>query len=356
MAACFANGIFEDDSAAVCLSNLLAVGFRRFELDLYWDHIRSLWTFCPVAINSTIVVATPLPTPTKIGTSSALLSTGLASLVTLSDLAARQEATSTSSGGSVLSASSLGQAIPTVAIIPNSPDAPLIQSGPYTCTSTINLSIFISLLLDYIQETQTNIDAHLIYVILNIHAAALASAPTSSAATPASYNLPTESSSLSASFTANLSSYIYTPANLRSDRENINSSWYTVEEQYRPVEDYYSTSRSPTNIASTEDGWPSTSYIEFSQKKRLLFGFGTVDPQMARYNFTQDESTIFPAGYIQDIRTDINVTSTDGISGGCFLRNDTNRVSSTNSSWASDANLTGFDYPTTLTSGKYCQS
>lgn len=54
-------------------------------------------------------------------------------------------------------------------------------------------------------------------------------------------------------------------------------------------------------IISTEDGWPSESFIEFAQSKRLLVGYGIVDPQMQNYNFSGDQSTIFPAGYSKNI-------------------------------------------------------
>ena len=36
-AACFPTLDFEDHNSGDCLSNLLALGFRRFEIDLYWD-------------------------------------------------------------------------------------------------------------------------------------------------------------------------------------------------------------------------------------------------------------------------------------------------------------------------------
>jgi hypothetical protein len=56
------------------------------------------------------------------------------------------------------------------------------------------------------------------------------------------------------------------------------------------VEDYYNVTLSQYNIASTEDGWPAESYVEFSKSKRLLIGWGTIDLQMAGYNFS--ESTL----------------------------------------------------------------
>lgn len=101
-------------------------------------------------------------------------------------------------------------------------------------------------------------------------------------------------------------------------------------------------------ILSTEDGWPSESFIEFSQSKRLLLGYGTVDPQMQNYNFSADESIIFPASYIQADQ-DVVTTSTGRLTQGCFVHHTTD-VKSSNSSWATASNLAGFSYPTSPTS------
>lgn len=348
-AACFPNGIYEDDGAAICFSNLLAVGFRRFELDLYWDQDRKLWSLCPIAIPTTAPNAAPSSTATtNVNSSSSTAS--ISSTILMSSMGARQvqTATTTSSARSSLSGSSLGQANPTIAVLPNTSDTPLVKMGPYSCTATINLSIFISLFLDYIQKTENTLGAHLLHVILNLHAAVSASAPNSPAPTPS--DLPGSSSYLASLFSSNLSAYLYTPTNLRQDRANINESWYTVQERYRPIEDYYHVTLSANGIASTDNGWPSESYVEFFKSKRLLLGWGSVDPQMAKYNFTDDSSIIFPNGYTQDIQTDVMATSSGRVTSGCFLRNDTDRVSQTNSSWAVDTTLSGFDYPTTTSS------
>jgi hypothetical protein len=137
-----------------------------------------------------------------------------------------------------------------------------------------------------------------------------------------------------------------------TDRANLNGSWYTVSEIYRPVEDYYFTEINVNGIVSTDDGWPSESYIEFARNKRLLLGWGDVDPQMAGYNFTGDSEMFFPEGFIQDVQTDLTVTSTGHITQGCFLRNNTGGdLSQVNSSWAVDSTLPGLNYPTSNSSG-----
>jgi hypothetical protein len=71
---------------------------------------------------------------------------------------------------------------------------------------------------------------------------------------------------------------------------------------------------------------------------------------MSGYNFTGDESTVFPNGYIQDIQPNITTSSSGQLTRGCFFQSNTEDLSQVNSSWASDANLPGFDYPTSTTS------
>lgn len=154
-------------------------------------------------------------------------------------------------------------------------------------------------------------------------------------------------------FSGNLSQYIYTPLDLRSDRANLNSSWYTVSEAFRPVEEYYSIEVNENSIYSTEDGWPSESYIEFSKSQRLLVGWGTVDPQLAGYNFTGDSGVIFPSGYIQDLQADVTASSSGRLTSGCLLGNLTDDLTQINSSWAFDARLPGFDYPTNASAGMW---
>jgi hypothetical protein len=193
------------------------------------------------------------------------------------------------------------------------------------------------------------LDAHLLYVILNIHAAASDESPTSPA--PAPTNLPGPSSLLGGIISGNLSQYLYKPSDLRSERANLNGSWYSVAETYRPIEEYYSINVNENGIFSTEDGWPSEGYIEFSRSKRLLVGWGTVDPQMAGYNFTGDSAVIFPSGNLQEVQADITASSAGQLTSGCLLGNFSNDLTQINSSWAFDATLPGFAYPINASSG-----
>jgi hypothetical protein len=365
-AACFPELRFEDDNFGDCLSNLLAVGFRRFEIDIYWDEGRQVWSFCPVAIPTSIPRAAPAATATLSfnSTSSSAVMYGAAPSAFSSFSSSRssssstrvtaKQATSDQTSISIPQKSpiitsesavetSLGESLPSsIAVLPNTSNEPLVSIGPFVCTTTVNLSTFITQLLDYIQKSQNTIGAHIMIINFNIHAAANASTPTSPAPEPSL--LPQTTSLLSDLFKANLSEYIYTPSNLESDREDLNESWFNVDPRYQPVEDYYLMQADNHGIVSTEDGWPSESYIEFSRSKRLLLGFGNVDPQMYMYNFTGDYDTIFREGFTQKDQSDVDVTSSGHITSGCFLHNDTVEVIQVNSSWATETTISGFDY------------
>lgn len=365
-AACFAKLRFEDDNSGDCLSNLLAVGFRRFVIDLYWDQGRQVWSFCPVSIPTsiqntmpgatatlsfsaiTLSSATSAYTPTP--SSSSSLSHGTSKVAARQASSSAQSASTAASSASTTGLTSLGQITPSIAIVPDSSNDPVVSIGPYTCSTTINLSTFTSQFLDYIQKTETTLDAQILYVIINIHAAAADTSPLSPAPSPT--NLPRTENLLGNLFSGNLSAYMYTSTNLRTDRENLGGSWYRVAERYRPVEDFYITTTNQYGVVSTDDGWPSESYIEFSQSKRLLLGYGTVDPQMANYNFSGDESIIFPNGYIQANQASA-ASSIGQLKDGCFLRNNTDILAQVNSSWATSMDIRGFNYPTTATSDIY---
>ncbi len=215
-AACFNGNRYEDDSSGDCLSNLLAVGFRRFVIDLYWDEGRDVWSFCPVSIPNGISNLTPLSTVTISPTAGPSSSSGSPSSTpssttstirpsTSPSLNARQiRASSTNSETATPTESSLGDYLPSASPVADTSNQPLVSIGPYICTTTINFSVFYTQLLDYIQKTENTLGAHLIYIILNIHAAASTDSPTSPASKPE--NLPSGGNLLSEQFSVNGSS------------------------------------------------------------------------------------------------------------------------------------------------------
>jgi hypothetical protein len=213
------------------------------------------------------------------------------------------------------------------------PDAPLISIGPYSCTTSINLSTLITQLRDYFVQTDDTINASLLYFYINVHAAGPTASSLSSS--PSSTGLPSQEVLIGNLFGQSLADYIYTPTDLAANRRNVNGSWLTVAERYRPAEEFYNVTLNEFEQASTKDGWPSESYIEFSRRKRLLLGWGNIDPQMTRYNFSGDASNIFPQNFITK-PVNVTTSSTGQVTSGCFVRSNTDdiQVAAVNSSWA----------------------
>lgn len=65
---------------------------------------------------------------------------------------------------------------------------------------------------------------------------------------------------------------------------------------------------------------------------------------MANYNFSGDESVIFPAGYLQS-NPNVDASTSGELTQGCFFHNNSYDLAQTNSSWATAANIPGFAYP-----------
>ena len=362
-AACFGGGRYEDQDLEDCLSDLLSVGFRRLLLDLYWDATRQVWSFCPVSVPMSASNATSASLSTAGAMSTAQLQTA-----TLSPSSSSQEAQAASTGGTSVvarqaqSSSSNSSTllvstsnIPTnstssmqslFTVVPTPDDELLYQLGPYQCTSTIEFTNFINILSNYIQMTENSIDAHIIQLSLNIHAAASPDNPAEPAPQPDQSTLPGSSNSLSSLLNASLSAYIYTPTELITDRANLNSSWYSVVPSRQPISTYYTTVIASDLVHTTPDGWPSESYLEVTKAKRLLIGFGSADPQMQSYSFPSDWGTIFPQDYI-DANQSVRVTTNGIVDGGCFFNAGTTGLAQVNSSWSTSSNFSGFDYPTT---------
>jgi len=82
-----------------------------------------------------------------------------------------------------------------------------------------------------------------------------------------------------------------------------------------------------------------------------LLGWGTIDPQMAAYNFTGDSGTIFENGFLADIQSNVTATQAGDISNGCFVIDGNPNVAQVNNSWAISYAVPEFRYPTSSTAG-----
>jgi hypothetical protein len=218
-------------------------------------------------------------------------------------------------------------------------DGTLLAVGEYVCSTQLDFHQFLNVLYGHFIATEDNLNATTKYIILNLHAASSVSGSSNSDATPSQDNLPQGNNLLSSLISANNSQYLYTPQLLDDQRSDLNkpTSWFTVRQSITPDSTFYQVDRSSNNIVSTPDGWPSESVIEFARARRMLAGFGHIDPEMQDYDFALDASTIFAPGYLQDSR-EITLASNGSVTSGCFFNSDEASVANANSSWATSSN------------------
>lgn len=211
----------------------------------------------------------------------------------------------------------------------------LYSVGDYTCAGTSAIDILTALLPSFLRTTDDTLHGGMQFVILNLHASAPIAAPDAPAARPAPADLPSYDELIGQYFLANASTFLYTPTLLREERGNLNESWFDSDDNITaPLRTYIATEIDDGNLV-TNEGWPSTSYTLFRRQNhyRLLFGFGSVDPQMEGYNFTGDGHIIFPPDYIADVR-DVSQTSGGSLSEACIYDPTNTSLSAANNSWA----------------------
>ncbi|KAI9841551.1 MAG: hypothetical protein M1838_003516 [Thelocarpon superellum] len=362
-AACFAHQVYEDDGARQCASDLISIGYRQFLLDLYWDARRQLWSLCPVSIpdlatDTTAVASTAshnesstarsdVSIPTPLITASMSHNAPLSHATPTTALSARQvdlnsslTTPSTSGSNATSSLSSPLATTRTSSTSTSTSTSALYELGPYTCTASLNISLLIEVFQGFFEASQDTLDARLLTIILNLHAAANASSPNGPAQTPS--RLPQGPNLLGALFRDQSASMMYMPSDLEADRSNLNKSWYAVSTEDQPDSAYLITQPAGEDDLATVDGWPSEGYIEFSQAKRLLLGMGSVDPQMAGYNFTGDAETVFTSGTLQSQRQ-VAASSDGQLTAGCVFSSDSTDVAVVNSSWAVASQAMGFN-------------
>lgn len=75
-AACFASNRYVENAARRCFSNLLSIGFHWYEVDVYWDVSRQLWSLCPIQMgeDDEVLEESSLATPATPATSTTRLS------------------------------------------------------------------------------------------------------------------------------------------------------------------------------------------------------------------------------------------------------------------------------------------
>jgi hypothetical protein len=331
--ACFVDNQFEHNAFMRCFSNLLGVGFPGFEVDVYWDALRSVWSLCPVQLprdddevqdNAPVISGPTVSVST--GTANARVPETTATMPqaliprqesSVSSVLASLSSTAADQASSSLTVSTSAPAQPTVISYPTVKGPPLLQVGRYNCTSQMTLGLLTGLLEDFLQETATTTGAAITFLNLNIHAAAALSDPNGPAPQLTPDQLPQNGDTLSQIVNGNLSDVLYTPSTLADQRADLNSSWLNVEWANLPAQGYYQTSKNSEGNIITESGWPTETLIEFQEFKRVIVGFGTVDASMAAYNISGDFEDLFPPSSITKERQ-VSFATTGETTSGCF--------------------------------------
>ncbi|PTU19518.1 hypothetical protein P175DRAFT_0517770 [Aspergillus ochraceoroseus IBT 24754] len=292
--ACFGNNVFERNAAEKCISNLLAVGFRRFEIDIYWSSDLQRWLICPVSIPESVYIETLSATPTS---------------------------TANVAEGTV------------TAEIDSSSGYLLYNLGSYQCSDGLDAEDVLDIFLDYFKDTSSQLNIYTRCLSFNLHAATSATAINQPASAVAEDQLPTRSDILSNMIRNKLGSYIYTPSRLYSERQNLNGSWYEVEPRYRPIVEYFTIEEDSSGVQRTPNGWPSTKYLQLAAQRRMLVEYGSVDPQLGGYNLSAENEVIFPPGYLTSTMP-VSLASDGGLASGCLYSPDATDISQVNGSWA----------------------
>ncbi|KAJ5618407.1 hypothetical protein N7528_007050 [Penicillium herquei] len=313
--ACFGAGLYDRKDAAECISNLLSVGYRRIIADIYWSVERRVWTFCPVEVPVRADVTVSAYTST-------ITSSSMTSTVTAIDTDTATATTTTDAAD---------------AMVTGYQDAHgdmVYEIGPYRCTQSLDVHSLVEVLVGYFQDTSSDLEVYTNWLVLNLHVAGSDSTPTKPASAVTGADLPTSQTERPGSFFGvELRDYIYTPSELAKDRSNLNESWYEVDEDTMPIVEYYTIHKDDQGQQSTPDGWPSAKYIQFHNSDRILVEYGTVDPQLADYDLTQDEGNIFSPNYMTD-SVKISVSDNGTLTSGCLYEPGATAVSQANSSWA----------------------
>ncbi|KAI9671013.1 MAG: hypothetical protein M1831_005098 [Alyxoria varia] len=371
-AACFGNEVYDQSAAVKCLSNLLATGFRRLIFDVYWDQRRLTWSLCPAEISGVFVQSQPtassaFPSTTEESLEGGRLSSSQDPPSTASEyttsidgptasadaLVARQDRsesinTSLTIGNSISgTGTSLTRGEPSPTQAANTLASPasttanggLFSVGPYKCSKDLGIFDIAEVLDDFLRFTDDTLNAVLRYMVFNLHAASPLNDAASPASRPPNSRLPSTPNLIGNLFHTRLSSYMYTPGLLQSQRADIQGSWLSVGNSSQPDPGYFTTLDDASN---TPDGWPSESFLEFENMRRVLVGIDNVDPQIANYDFDNDDY-IFQGMTLSNL-VDVNLSPNGTVVDDCIVQTDEQpTVKAANSSWAVSTNVAGLD-------------
>ncbi|KAL9061597.1 MAG: hypothetical protein Q9162_000129 [Coniocarpon cinnabarinum] len=358
-AACFGHNVFEAEAAARCISNLFAVGFKRFYLDLYWDPGHLYWSLCPAQLP--LPNATAQPTITTTSSESSPDALGTAQFQTadndsptaapqsdseedgdavsqMQHLYRRQsQIASTSSGRRPPATTAQDRAVETSSPRPIAtnaiPGLELYQVGPYSCNSYANASTFLAILGGFLEATDNTLQAGIGQVLFNLHVASSPDEPTAPAVRPADKLLPNSDNLIGSIAGSNFSNLLYAPGSLFAQRENLNASWSAAPPQDAPDDSYFKNTTIGGRASVSVDGWPSEGFLEFFKHYRVLFGYANIDPQLSDYDVRGDGNYVFAPGFLDD-ELESTIAANGSISSGCIYNPASPYLSFANSSWA----------------------
>lgn len=323
---------------------MLALQFRRLVIDLYWDTINRQFSLCPVELPplsgnatsgisvdvsalSSLIATTSSPNPAANPTDSPNVN-GFLLLKRQSDLSN----TTTTSTSSLISSSTptLPASIPTSTGVDGTT---LLELGAYKCSLDLNFEAIISLYASYFRNTSDTISVRLAYLDINLHAAAPFTSPSDAAIAPTGAHLPQPGQLIGSQLEDAFPRALYTPQMLQDDRSNLGRSWFRDSFSLRTETNYFQIQDGPGNDVQTLDGWPGESWILLTDNRRILAGWGHIDPQMEGYNFQADSGLVFPHGYINSNSSAV-INAEGGAESACFYHPDVFSLTQDNSSWA----------------------
>src|SRR3954451_2945277 len=168
------------------MSNLLAAQYRRFVLDVYWHPGTRLFGLCPVELPSPAGQTTRIA-PTSAVTSAHISTVQLTRSSTRIEEGRRQATSATpplsANATAHTTSTSTSTQIPVATLVTPSGET-LFSLGSYQCSQNLDIHNFSPLILDYLQNTSDTLNARLLWLELNLHAAASADAPDDPAQSP----------------------------------------------------------------------------------------------------------------------------------------------------------------------------
>jgi hypothetical protein len=254
------------------ITDLFSMGYRRFELDLWWNNATASFQLCPEQIvTNTTTNSTHVMTTTFTQETATILST------------------STSFFNVTVTRTIMASPTPSATAL--NLTEPILLPNNYTCAPGADFQAVLDTITSILIGTDNQLKlAGLFILVLNLHTLPLLSSNSST-----DLSVPFQQS-LSDQINTTLGDWLYTPQELTSERQNVNASF--LADTANPIIDipayYQLIFNNVTGTASTPNGWPSTRHLFEIQGRRLLIGFGSIDMSPMTYDISQDTSIIFP--------------------------------------------------------------